>query len=378
MRTLTEREMRRAFFAADGTYDGIFVTGVRTTGIFCRPSCAARKPKPDNVEFYPSARDALFAGFRPCKRCRPLETSGKPPAWVARLLARLDRAPGERLPAAQLRKLGVDPARVRRYFLKVYGMTFQAYCRALRLHGAFRRIKQGEKVQSVALQSGYESESAFRSAFEKQFGIAPASSVSMDAVSLAWVETPVGPMLAGATSTAICLLEFTDRRMLETQLAILRRRFGTALVPGENALIDRLKAQLQEYFAAGRRYFELPLAYPGTPFQVRVWSQLLAIPYGETCSYRELAERIGNAGAVRAVGQANGMNRIAIVIPCHRVVNSGGGLGGYGGGLWRKQRLLDLERGQNALQLPPAAAGSSLEPQLAALFERDGAEHSFG
>jgi AraC family transcriptional regulator, regulatory protein of adaptative response / methylated-DNA-[protein]-cysteine methyltransferase len=350
-RNLTEREMRRAFFGADATYDGIFVTGVRTTGVFCRPSCSARKPKPENVEFYESARDALFAGFRPCKRCRPLEANGKPAAWVARLLARVERDASERLPASELRRMGIDPARARRYFLKTYGMTFQAYCRAARLHRAFQRIKEGEKVHAVAADSGYESESGFRAAFEKQFGTAPASSSARDAVALAWIETPVGPMLAGATREAICLLEFTDRRMLETQLAILRKRFGRGLAPGTNALIVRLKRQLEEYFSGRRQHFELPLAYPGTPFQQRVWSALLDIPYGETCSYQQLATRIDNPGAVRAVGQANGMNRIAIVIPCHRVVNANGSLGGYGGGLWRKQRLLDLERGQRGLQL---------------------------
>lgn len=349
--TLTEREMRRAFFAGDASYDGIFVTGVRTTGVFCRPSCSARKPKPDNIEFYDSARAALFAGFRPCKRCRPLEANGRPTPWAARLLARIERDPSTRLPASELRRLGVDPARARRYFIKAYGMTFQAYCRAARLHRAFHRIKEGEKVHAVAFDSGYESESGFRAAFEKQFGIAPGSSAGENAVTLAWIETPVGPMLAGATQDAICLLEFTDRRMLETQLTILRKRIGRALAPGSTPLLQRLKRQLHEYFEGERHQFDLPLEYPGTPFQRRVWSALLEIPYGETCSYQQLAARLENPAAVRAVGQANGMNRIAIVIPCHRVVDADGALGGYGGGLWRKQRLLDLERGQTGLSL---------------------------
>jgi O-6-methylguanine DNA methyltransferase len=147
----------------------------------------------------------------------------------------------------------------------------------------------------------------------------------------------------------VCLLEFSDRRMLEAQLATLRKRLGVPLVPGRNRWLDMLRVQLGEYFAGERRQFDLPLVIRGTPFQERVWQALLTIPYGDTWSYRDLAGRIGQSGATRAVGTANGMNRIAIVIPCHRVVNADGRLGGYGGGVWRKQALLDLERGQGSL-----------------------------
>src|SRR5262249_3625662 len=138
--------------------------------------------------------------------------------------------------------------------------------------------------------------------------------------------------------------EFTDRRALETQLATLRSRFKCAIVPGDHKYLNQLKNELTEYFAGQRTEFELPLVYPGTPFQEKVWNGLLEIPYGETISYEELARRVGCPGAQRAVGHANGQNRIGIVVPCHRVVNKGGKLGGYGGGLWRKQHLLDLER----------------------------------
>jgi AraC family transcriptional regulator, regulatory protein of adaptative response / methylated-DNA-[protein]-cysteine methyltransferase len=159
---------------------------------------------------------------------------------------------------------------------------------------------------------------------------------------------------APAASAGVCLLEFSDRRMLEAQFATLRRRLGAPLVPGRNRWLDELRTQLAEYFSGERRDFDLPLVFPGTPFQRRVWQALLTIPYGETWSYRDLATRIGQSGATRAVGTANGMNRIAIVIPCHRVVNADGRLGGYGGGVWRKQLLLDIERGQG--RLPVAVA----------------------
>ena len=153
-------------------------------------------------------------------------------------------------------------------------------------------------------------------------------------------------MIAAATSRGVCLLEFTDRRMLEAQLTTLGRRLKLPLVPGEHATLERLKLELAEYFAGKRHAFEVPLHVDGSPFQERVWRELLRIPYGETRSYQDVAVEVGSPDAVRAVGTANGMNRIAIVIPCHRVVNKGGKLGGYGGGLWRKQRLLGLEQGQ--------------------------------
>jgi AraC family transcriptional regulator of adaptative response/methylated-DNA-[protein]-cysteine methyltransferase len=342
-------EMRRAFLHGDASYDGVFYTGVRTTGIFCRPSCTARKPRPENVEFFATPREASFSGYRPCKRCRPLDADGRPPAWVQRLLARIEADPARRIAAADLRAAGIDPARARRYFVRHYGMTFQAYCRARRLGDAFQRIKEGAPVSQAASSAGYESESGFREAFGRAFGTSPAEAAGGEAILLDWIPSPVGPLIAGANDQGLCLLEFTDRRMLETQLETLRRRVGPVLLPGRHRWLDALRTQLVEYFDGQRRDFDLPLVIRGTPFQEKVWRALLTIPYGETWSYRELAQRVGQPGASRAVGTANGMNRIAIVIPCHRVVNADGKLGGYGGGVWRKQVLLDLERGQASL-----------------------------
>jgi AraC family transcriptional regulator of adaptative response/methylated-DNA-[protein]-cysteine methyltransferase len=344
---LSTREMHRAFKAADASYDGIFCVGVRTTGIFCRPSCAARKPKPENVEFFTTSRAALFSGYRPCKRCRPLDTDGTPPTWVGKLKDALGRSETKRLTAADLRRLGVDPARARRYFLRHHGMTFNAFTRAWRLNEAFRSLKSGSTVNEAAAAGGFESASGFRSAFSRVLGTTPSAAKRGASVTLTWLETPLGPMVAGATPDAVCFLEFSDRRMLEGQLKALQRRFGATPVPGTNALLAKLETELAEYFAGERRDFDLPLAHPGTPFQESVWSALRKIPYGSTCSYAAVAAQIGRRHAVRAVGTANGMNRIAILIPCHRVVNANGDLGGYGGGLWRKRRLLEIERGRD-------------------------------
>lgn len=338
------KEMQRAYLGSDRSYDGVFYLGVRTTGIFCRPSCPARKPKPENVEYFATPRAAVFAGYRPCKRCRPMTFAGRSPAWVERLLHDLETNPTTRLRDHDLRQRGIDPVRARRYFQEHYGMTFQAYSRGRRLGSALEQIRNGARLDAVALGNGYESNSGFRDAFARTFGLPPGQSTDSDYIRLTWLESPLGPLLAGATAEGVCLLEFTDRRMLETQFAVLRQRFKCAIVPGVNDHLRKLKAELAQYFAGEREQFSVPLVFPGSPFQRRVWEELQRLPFGATRSYEDVARAIGSPRAVRAVGTANGQNRIAILLPCHRVVNKDGKLGGYGGGLWRKQFLLDLER----------------------------------
>ena len=338
------QEMERAYLSSDSSYNGVFFLAVKTTGIFCRPSCSARKPDPANVVFYATAHEAIIAGFRPCKRCHPMETNGHTPEWVKTVLQQVDQAPDERYTDEFLRSIQIDPARARRYFLKNYGMTFQAYCRLRRLGKALEQIRRGVDLDDVALGYGYTSHSGFRDAFSKTFGNSPGRSRSTECIVTSWIESPLGPLVVGATQQGICLLEFTDRRMLDTQFSTLRQRFQCAILPGENAHIKLMKKELAEYFEGSRKQFSIPLIYPGTPFQQNVWNALRRIPYGKTVSYEDIAREVGSPSAQRAVGHANGLNRISIVIPCHRVVNKSGDLGGYGGGLWRKQKLLQLER----------------------------------
>jgi len=344
-------EMERAYLRSDASYDGLFLLGVRTTGIFCRPSCHARKPKPENVEFFAQPSEALFAGYRPCLKCRPL-ASDESPTWVGRLLDRIEADPQARIRERDLTAMGLDPGRVRRHFAARFGLTFQAYCRARRLARAFERIRGGQPIDDAVFETGYESHSGFREAFSKAFGEPPGrasaaregTSAGAACIRVAWIDTPIGPMVAGATDAGLCLLEFTDRRMLEAQLQTMRRRFKAALAPGRHPHLDQVQQELSEYFAGTRTVFDVATSTPGTPFEERVWRALREIPYGETRSYEDIARVVGSPKAVRAVGRANGLNRIAIVIPCHRVVNKSGELGGYGGGLWRKRRLLHLER----------------------------------
>ena len=337
-------EMYRAMARRDPAYEGLFITGVRTTGIFCRPTCPARTPQRKNVEFFATTSEALFSGYRPCKRCRPMEPAGRAPEWLRGLLDALDRDPGRRWTDADLRMAQLDPARVRRWFKANHGMTFHAYQRARRLGLALGRLSVGDEIMETAFSNGYESVSGFNEAVRRIAGESPGRARNASLVHLTRIPTPLGPMVAGATDSALCLLEFGDRRMLETQLKRIRKALRAVIVPGETEVTRRTAEELSAYFAGDLRTFSVPLQTTGTPFQEAVWTGLRTIPYGRTRSYGEQARLLGRPNAVRAVANANGSNRIAIIIPCHRVIGSDGSLTGYGGGLWRKQRLLELEQ----------------------------------
>lgn len=337
-------EMERAMLAGDASYDGVFVVAVKTTGIFCLPSChPPRRPRLENVEFFGTVREALFAGYRACKLCRPLELEGGQPAWVEQLLARVEQAPYERIQASDLRGWGLSPERVRRWFQRRYGMTFSAWCRSRRLAEAFTRIREGAELDDVALEHGYASHSGFRKAFGQTFGQPPGRSEQTQCVVTAMLDSPLGRLLAATTDDGICLLEYTDRRMLERNLATMRRRFAASVVPGQHEWLKKLNDELTAYFDNRLTEFTVPISPRGTPFQERVWEELRRIPHGTTICYEELAARIGQPSAVRAVANANGQNRVNILIPCHRVIGKNGDLTGYGGGLWRKRLLLERE-----------------------------------
>jgi len=324
--------MRRAFARKDAAFDGLFVVAVKTTGIFCRPICRAKTPRAENVEFFGTAREAMHAGYRACKRCRPLDAGGRAPAIVERLVAAVERGD-------DLARLGVDPSTARRAFRRWCGMTFAQYRRARRMGAAMAGLRKGGRVIEAQIESGYASASGFREAFAKVFGQGPAGSGAAPLLA-AWLETPLGGMLAVAGDDGVRMLDFADRRGLERAIARLRE----PVVPGANAHLERLRRELAEYFAGTRTRFDAAVAPPsGTPFQRRAWEYLRKIPYGETRTYADEARAIGSPGAVRAVGSANGMNYVAIVVPCHRVIASDGSLAGYGGGLARKRWLLEHE-----------------------------------
>ena len=340
----TPDQMYQAFAERDASLEGVFFMGVKTTGIFCRPGCRAKTPNRQNVEFFATSAEALAAGYRACKRCKPLELSGTVPAWLTELLAEVEREPARRWTNADLTQMGLSPSRVRRWFQQHYQMTFHAYLRARRIGLAVGQLHTGSNVTRTALDSGYESLSGFRDSLRRWIGKAPSDARNMEPILVERILTPLGPMLAAGGDSGLCLLEFADRKMLPKQFQRISKLYGPTILPGTHPVLSETARQIEQYFAASRESFDLPLRMDGTPFQSAVWRALLQIPFGQTRSYQELAQQLGKPSAARAVGRTNGDNRLAIVVPCHRVVRSDGHLCGYAGGLWRKKRLLQLEQ----------------------------------
>lgn len=336
--------MYRALVNRDTTFEGVFFVGVTTTGIFCRPTCPSKKPRRENVEYFGTPGEALYAGYRPCARCHPLERDKKAPELVTRLRQMVDESPTGRITDADLRALGIDPSTARRQFSRYYGMTFQAYHRARRMGLALHEIRKGESVIGAQIDTGFESASGFWEAFKQVFGTPPVRAEQAQCLLAQWIDTPLGAMVALGNDDGIHMLEFTDRRGLEKEITRLRKRLKGSVVPGSNKHLERIAAEVRSYFDGSNLTFKSPLVTAGTEFEQAVWKQLLTIPVGETRSYSDLAKQVGSPGAVRAVGRANGRNSIAIAIPCHRVIRADGDLCGYGGGVWRKRWLIDHER----------------------------------
>ncbi|MCX7077808.1 MAG: trifunctional transcriptional activator/DNA repair protein Ada/methylated-DNA--[protein]-cysteine S-methyltransferase [Pseudomonas sp.] len=336
-------EMVRAMLERDTAYEGVFFTAVKTTGIFCRPTCTARKPKPENVEFFAHVDDALSAGYRPCLRCKPLDAAAIAPDWVQALLKSVEADPEVRWTDAQLEARGIEPLKLRRWFKQHFSMTFHAYIRARRLGMALGGIKQGESIDNAAFDSGYESVSGFRDAFQKSFHTTPGRTATREPLLFTRLTTPLGPMIAMAESRGLVLLEFLDRPALTKEVEELQNRYGYAVAPGHNAYLRQIENELAQYFAGKLTEFKVPLHLPGSDFAKQVWAELMKIPYGQTSTYGAIAAQLGKPGASRAVGMANGQNRLAIVLPCHRVIGADGSLTGYGGGQPRKAFLLRLE-----------------------------------
>jgi AraC family transcriptional regulator of adaptative response/methylated-DNA-[protein]-cysteine methyltransferase len=336
--------MYQASFNKNPDFEGVFWMGVKTTGIFCRPTCTARKPKSENVEFFQNTKDAILKGYRPCKVCKPLENPNETPEYIQKILEELRENPALKFKDFDLVQRGVEPATVRRWFQKNHGMTFQAFQRMFRLNTAFKKIQQGDNIMETAYDSGFESLSGFNESFKTIFGVSPKNSKTQKIIDLKRIETPIGTMYAAATAEGICMLEFTDRKMLETEFKDLAKSLNAIIIQGENPHFIPLEKELAEYFLGKRTEFTVPLSPVGTDFQKSVWKILMKIPYGETWNYKKQSEVLGDAKKVRAVANANGMNKISILIPCHRVIGSNGTLTGYGGGIWRKQKLLELEK----------------------------------
>lgn len=332
-----------ALLNRDPTFDGHAFINVRSTGVFCRLTCPARKPKRENCTFYTTPTASIDAGFRPCKRCHPMHSMIPDDPTVRDLLTRLDKDPTHRWSEIQVSSLGYDPSTIRRAFKRTFGTTFLDLARARRLQAGFTTLASGGQVIDAQLEAGFESASAFRAAFAKMVGIKP-SAFSDDALLRAdWFQTDLGPMIAVADNTHLHLLEFADRKALPAELTRLQKAAG-GIGFGSTAPLEQAKTELQAYFAGKCPSFQAPLALHGTPFTKSVWHTLQQIPAGHIQTYAALAKQMNQHTATRAVARANGANQIAILIPCHRIIGADGNLTGYGGGLWRKRKLIDLER----------------------------------
>lgn len=338
------QEYYKALLEKNKVYEGVFFVGVKTTGIFCRPTCPARKPKMQNCAFFETAQEALLASFQPCKRCKPLSHPNIASPSLQILVDAVEKNPEKYWRQSDFKKLGIDESTARRQFKKRFGMTFVAYARARRLGIAMKQIREGKAVIDAQLSSGFESGSGFRDAFWKIMGSAPSKNQNLKILKASWIDTPLGSMLAIADEQALYLLEFVDRRGLEKEIERMRQKTRYSIIPGKTPPIEQIEAELKRYFSGQLQQFNTPLFLIGTPFQKRVWEELQKIPHGQTRSYVDIAKAIGKPSAFRAVALANGANQLAIIIPCHRVINSNEALGGYGGGIKRKEWLLKHER----------------------------------
>jgi AraC family transcriptional regulator of adaptative response/methylated-DNA-[protein]-cysteine methyltransferase len=334
-------EAWRAVLKRDRGRDGDFVTGVLTTGIYCRPSCAARHPARTNVRFFADGAAARAAGLRPCKRCNPDDVA-RDEAAVARATAFI--AASETIPSLEEVAMiaGYAPHHFHRLFKRATGLTPAAYGRALRLKRVEAALDGADRVTDAVYEAGYSGPSRFYAETGRRFGMAPSAWVRGGAgVTIRWatVTTSLGIMLVAATDKGICRLSFDEDE------AELHARFPHAQIVSGGEVMSDLVMGAVAAVEQPSRMPNLPLDVKGTVFQEAVWRELSRIPAGETATYTELAARAGNAGAVRAAGSACGANPVAILIPCHRAKRTDGSLGGYAYGLDRKETLLDREAG---------------------------------
>jgi AraC family transcriptional regulator of adaptative response/methylated-DNA-[protein]-cysteine methyltransferase len=338
---ISDNEAWAAVLRRDRAFDGRFVTGVLSTGIYCRPSCAARHPARANVRFFAGGAEARAAGLRACKRCLPDDVAPDEKA-VLRAIAAIKASEETPRLADLAEAVGYSPSHFQRVFTRATGLSPAAYARALKAERAREALSANGRVTDAIYDAGYESPSRFYDAIEGKLGMAPSAWARGGAgVTISWavVPTSLGPMLVAASPKGVCRLSFNEG---PDELA---RRFPNAELAEGGREFAALLAQVVEAVERPGERHDIPLDVRGTAFQERVWAELRRIPAGETRSYTEIAAAAGKPAAVRAAGSANGANNVAVLIPCHRVIRSDGSLGGYAYGLDIKRELLERERG---------------------------------
>ena len=339
MPTIDDDEAWAAFERRDRRWDGRVIGAVTTTGIYCKPSCPARRPKREHVLFFADAESARTAGYRACLRCKPDEV-GRDREAVARAVTLIEQAEEPPRLDHLASAVGYAPHHFQRLFTREMGVSPAAYARGLRAGRAQSNLRKDKSVTEAIYESGYAAPSRFYADARDRMGMTPSAwrdGGRGETIRYAMLDTPLGRMLVAATSKGICRLTFDEDE------AALNRRFPNADIRPADTAMGALISGVMEAIETPTAVHDLPIDVAGTAFQEAVWKELRKIPPGETRSYADIAAAIGEPGAVRAVGTANGSNPIAILVPCHRVIRSDGTLGGYAGGLDRKRQLLAAE-----------------------------------
>jgi AraC family transcriptional regulator of adaptative response/methylated-DNA-[protein]-cysteine methyltransferase len=346
---LNDEEMWEAVRNCDASFDGQFFYGVKTTGIYCRPSCKSKLPKRENVVFFGTREEAEKAGFRPCKRCRPDLLQYDPAAELSeRTKDLLDRHYNDRVKLGRdMKDMGVSRKHLTEIFKEQNNITPSEYLIQVRIAAARQMLQEGSSIPDAAGMAGYDNLSEFYDHFRRQTGMTPARyrQIFADNISRSVMETPIGALRIIASKDAVLCVEQAGRESKDAGKEaeeIPADRILSDDASGE--LVNDCRAQLNEYFAGKRKEFDLPLSPEGTDFQKNVWTHLREIPYGETRTYGELAAMTGNRKASRAVGMANHVNPILILVPCHRVIGADGSLTGYAAGIEAKKFLLQMEK----------------------------------
>lgn len=341
--SLTEAQRWAAILAHDVKADGQFWYGVKTTGIYCRPSCPSRRPRQENVAYFSCPQGAQLAGFRACKRCVP-DQIGAAAQAVARTQALLDGAETEPTLAELAQEVGMSPFHLQRIFKAQLGVSPKQYAMARRTEKLKRQLKAGQSVTRALYEAGHDTPGTLYAGSTDQLGMRPTHYArGGEGIEIAYdvIASPLGPLLVAATSRGLCSVQFGEEEAL---IEGLRREFPKARLSRDPDAIQPYHQALEDYFHERKALLSVPVGLEGTAFQQRVWAQLRAIPQGETRSYAEVARAIGAPNAVRAVASACAANPVGLVIPCHRVVRTGGQLSGYRWGVERKQALLQHEQ----------------------------------
>lgn len=344
--TIPDQARWEALRRRDPAADGRFVYSVRTTGVYCRPSCAARPARPENVAFHESCAEAERAGFRPCKRCRPNESSRRErqAALVADACRRIEEAETAPTLDALAAAAGLSPHHFHRLFKEIAGVTPKGYAQAHRAGRAAGRLRAAGTVTEAIYDAGYSSSSRFYESSNQRLGMTPTAyrrgGQGAD-IRFAVADCSLGSVLVAATAKGVCAILLGDDP--DALVRDLQDRFPKAALTGDDPAFDATVAQAVGLVERPGQAVPLPLDIGGTVFQQRVWQALRAIPAGSTASYGDIARAIGEPAAVRAVARACGANALAVAIPCHRVVRSDGGLSGYRWGVERKRELLTRE-----------------------------------